>query len=313
MMWLQDYMMGVMREQWGLPVRRDQAEAVRESLARDRLLDTRLRPRQEGDRVIFAVIRELEGSVRAMFDERPEKPLLPSHEMVGGIAIMDERDLRAAARLLAARPSLHTVLLAGSKVEGTYRTRRFEILAGVPTTRTRYVEYGLRFEIDLAFAYFSARLSTERQRICSMAAPEERVLDMFSGVGPGAITLSRRVRGVVASELNPDAVLLMRWNLALNHAGNVIPVLSDAAHLAHLPWKFDRIVMNLPHDAYRFLPAAFALSRPGAVIHLHVIQASAGEFLPVITPFPVRAVDEHTVRSFSPGRWHVVYDIRCEK
>lgn len=312
-MWLQDYMMGVMREQWGLPVRRDRAEAVRESLARNRLLDTRLRPRQEGDQVIFAVVRELEDSVRAMFDERPAKPLLPPHEMVGGIAIMDERDSGAAARLLAARPSLHTVLYATSEVEGEYRTRRFEILAGVPTTNTRYVEYGLRFEIDLAVAYFSARLSTERQRICRMAAPDERVLDMFSGVGPGAISLSRRVRGVVASELNPDAVLLIRRNLVLNHAGNVIPVLSDAAHLAHLPWKFDRIVMNLPHDACRFLPAAVDLSRPGAVIHLHVIQASAGEFLPAIRLLPVVSVDEHTVRWYSPGRWHVVYDIKLEK
>ena len=89
---------------------------------------------------------------------------------------------------LRSRPSLHTVLFPLSEVEGEYRTRRFEVLAGEPTTRTTCTEYGNRLVIDLSLAYFSARLSTERQRIAGLMEEDECVLDMFAGIGPFAIS-----------------------------------------------------------------------------------------------------------------------------
>jgi tRNA (guanine37-N1)-methyltransferase len=224
---------------------------------------------------------------------------------------MQEPDREAAALLLGSRPSLHTVLYPESDVEGEYRTRRFTVLAGRDTTRTRYLEYHHRFTIDLSQAYFSARLSQERQRILAQVAPAELVLDMFAGVGPFAITLASRSRLVVASDTNPGAILLLEENVTRNRVTNVLGMLADASRLpAILPWRFDRVVMNLPLGGDRFLGAAFRLCRPGGIIHFYALQDDEGAHLMNIRQYPVSSVTERKVRTYSPGRWHAVYDIR---
>ena len=135
---------------------------------------------------------------------------------------MQDCDPAGAMNILASRPSLHSVLCAASEVSGEYRTREFKVLAGIPTTRTEVVEYGHRFTIDLSTAYFSARLSSERQRILERMGDNEIVLDMFGGVGPFAITLAARAALVVASDINPHAISLMLENLAQNRTNNVL-------------------------------------------------------------------------------------------
>ena len=93
---------------------------------------------------------------------------------------------------------------------------------------------------------------------------QELVLDMFAGVGPFAIALAPRASLVVAADLNPQAVLLMIENIRKNRARNVLPLLADARRLEMiLPWKFDRIVMNLPLAGTEFLPEAFRLVPAG--------------------------------------------------
>ena len=96
------------------------------------------------------------GGLRASF-EAHEKRVSPAarHELIGGIAVMQESDCAAAEALLASRPGIHTVLATTSDVQGEYRTREFEVLAGTPTTRTMVLEYGHRFTVDLSEAYFS--------------------------------------------------------------------------------------------------------------------------------------------------------------
>ncbi|MFA7562539.1 MAG: class I SAM-dependent methyltransferase family protein [Methanoculleus sp.] len=301
-------------EQWCLAVPRREAEGRRRQLLEEGLLDRRYRPRPEGDAVLLPVTEEVPGAVRREFEAVPEQVDLPRHELVGGIAIMQEDDPAGAERLLASRPSLHTVLFPTTAVEGEYRTRRFAVLAGAPTTRTRVTEYGHSFDVDLAHAYFSARLSTERQRVLEAMKEGERVLDMFAGVGPFAITLARKAGVVVAADLNPAAVHLLIENVALNRAKNVIPMLADAANLPRLGFSpFDRIVMNLPMAAPNFLPAAVALCRNGGTIHLYALQEEEGACLPRIREVTRGEVVERQVRTYSPGKWHAVYDITVEK
>ena len=189
----------------------------------------------------------------------PGREPLPRHELVGGIAILQDEDPGGAQKLLASRPSLHTVVFARGEVSGEYRTREFTVLAGKPTTRTEITEHGHRFAVDLAGAYFSARLSTERQRILVQVREGETILDMFAGVGPFAITLAARAEFVVASDHNPQAIGLMLENIAQNRSKNVLPMLADARWLGGiLPWKFDRIVMNLPLPGTEFYRKYFS-------------------------------------------------------
>ncbi len=296
--------------QWGIRVPARQGEERRQALIREGALDTSLKVLRDGDKLILPVFNQREGAERCEFEAHPGREPLPRHELVGGIAIMQDEDPEGAEKLLVSRPSLHTVVYAKGEVSGEYRTREFTVLAGLPITRTEVTEHGHRFTVDLSSAYFSARLSTERQRILAQVREKETILDMFAGVGPFAITLAARSGLVVACDLNPQAIELMLENIAQNRVKNVLPVLADARRLAGIvPWKFDRIVMNLPLAGTEFLADAFRLCRPGGLIHFYSLVSQEGEHAPRIRELGGNVLDERVVRSYSPGQWHAVYDI----
>jgi tRNA (guanine37-N1)-methyltransferase len=297
--------------QWGIRVPARQGEETRQALIREGALDVTLKLLHEESDLILPLTMEREGASWYEFEPHPGREVLPRHELVGGIAIMQDDDPDGAIALLASRPSLHTVVVAKGEVHGEYRTREFSVLAGVPTTRTSVTEHGHRFVVDLAGAYFSARLSTERQRILMFVQEGEQVLDMFAGVGPFAITLAERASVVVAADLNPKAIGLMLENLAVNRVGNVLPVLADARHLGRvLPWRFDRVVMNLPLSGTEFLPEAFRLCRPGGTIHCYSLVSAEGEHTARIEELGGTVLSERMVRSYSPGQYHAVYDVQ---
>jgi tRNA (guanine37-N1)-methyltransferase len=297
-------------EQWGVRVPARQGEEKRQALIREGALDVSLRVLRDGEMLILPVLSRCEGAERFRFEPHPGRETLPRHELVGGIAIMQENDPAGAEKILTSRPSLHTVVYAKGEVSGEYRTRELAILAGKPTTRTQVIEHGHRFTVDLSGAYFSARLSTERQRILAQVREDEVILDMFAGVGPFAVTLAARANLVVASDLNPQAVGLMLENIVQNRIRNILPMLADARRLTELiPWKFDRILMNLPLTGTEFLPEAFRLCRPGGTIHFYSLVAVGGEHTARIQELGGTVLSEREVRSYSPGMWHAVYDI----
>lgn len=300
-----------MVEQWGIRVPARQGEETRQALIREGALDTSLRVLRDGDMLILPLTAPRDGARQFAFEAHPGRDPLPRHELVGGIAILQEDDPAGAEKILISRPSLHTAIFAKGEVRGEYRTREFAILAGRPTTRTQVTEHGHRFTVDLAGAYFSARLSTERQHILHQVQDGEVILDMFAGVGPFAITLAAKAALVVAADLNPQAIELMLENLARNRVKNVLPVLADARRLKDiLPWKFDRIVMNLPLAGTKFLPDAFRLCRPGGTIHFYSLVSAEGEHTARIQELGGTVLSEREVRSYSPAQWHAVYDVR---
>jgi len=296
--------------QWGIRVPARQGEETRQALIREGALDGSLKVLRNGADLILPLLEEREGAEWFDFEPHPGREPLPRHELVGGIAIMQENDPAGAEVLLASRPSLHTVVFADGEVHGEYRTREFSILAGEPTTRTLVTEHGHVFAVDLAGAYFSARLSTERQRLLAQVQEGELVLDMFAGVGPFAITLAERASLVVASDLNPKAIALMLENLNKNRIKNVLPMLADARHLGRIfSWKFDRVVMNLPLAGTEFLPEAFRLVQPGGIIHFYSLVSAEREHAARICELGGAVIAERVVRSYSPAQWHAVYDI----
>lgn len=299
-------------EQWSVRVDKSRGEQIRRDLLRKGLLDLKLRIRADGDRLLLPVLSPVEGAGRDLFEPLEDRETPPRHELIGGIAIMQERDRAGARKLLISRPSLHTVLHPVSAVNGRHRVRHFEVLAGEETTMTTVTEYGRRFQIDLEHAYFSPRLAEERQRLLAAARAGECVLDMFAGVGPLSITLAEKARIVYATDINPEAVRLMVRNIRMNKAWNVVPLLADAMHLGFFgPCRFDRIVMNLPMSSPLFIDIARKLCRGGGTIHFYVLQSSDGEFMPFIRERGFRIAGERRVRSYSPGKWHAVYDIIC--
>lgn len=298
-------------EQWYISVDLKEGEGKRQELKELGLLDNSLRPRTHGNQLLIPVCREAKGAERGYFHQLLQRIDLPRHEMVGGIAILQEYDKEDAEMILRSRPSTHTVLVPEGAVEGEFRTRRFRVAAGVPTTSTRCTEYGIRLDVDLSVAYFSPRLANERNRVVSMAESGEVVLDMFAGVGPFALALSKKASVVWASDLNPSAVSLMIKNIRMNRIRNIIPLIADAGRLHRIirTGTFDRIIMNLPMDPLPFLKGAFELCRGGGTIHMYALQEREGGMLPHIRKFPYESICEHEVRSYSPAMHHAVYDI----
>lgn len=222
-----------------------------------------------------------------------ELVLLPrAFEVVGDIAIMElperleKKKKLIANALVNVQKNARVVLNKVGEVEGTFRVPKVEVILskprnfeGVPKkfipkelTETVYNESGCRYKIDVSKAYFSARLSGERERIASQVKNREKILCLFAGVGPFAILPAKRKNvTVVAVEINPDAVAHMRENIEMNKVTDKVEaILGDVAEvLPTMRGKFDRIIMPAPKNAADFLELALSKAKKGAVIHLY--------------------------------------------
>ncbi|MCX8153164.1 MAG: methyltransferase, partial [Candidatus Bathyarchaeota archaeon] len=158
---------------------------------------------------------------------------------------------------------------------GTYRLREFKVIAGEHKTTTVHKEYGCKYHVDIAKAYFSPRLSQEHYRVASLVSKNEVVVDLFSGVGPFAVLIAKKndEAKVYAVDINPDAVALLKRNIRLNRVENrVIPIQGDAKQVIEkqLAGIADRVIMNLPEKAIGYVDVACkALKDAGGIIHFY--------------------------------------------
>jgi tRNA (guanine37-N1)-methyltransferase len=260
----------------------------------------------------------------------------PSYERLGDLVIVDEddpgraRDL-AEAIIESALP-VRAVLNRASKIQGEKRVREWEVLvdttsddreSGRGPTETVHREFGCEFALDLATVYFSPRLATERHRVAEQVTADERVFDMFAGVGPYAVPIARRGAEVVATDINETAIGYLRENAERNGVGErVTATCGDVRDVAidYEGWA-DRVVMNLPHSADEFLETAVALAGESCLLHYYDIQSEADPYGP--GERAIRAAAEpacevsvetrRTVRSYAPHEHNVVLDVRLER
>ncbi|NJE48586.1 class I SAM-dependent methyltransferase family protein [Thermococcus sp. 9N3] len=322
-----------------------EAEKVRRKLIELGVLAKGYAVRREGEFVLFPVTREVEGFelVEAEFErleKRPHsyrevvdvpddvRPLLPSSfDIIGDIAVIElPEELMPYRRaigeaILKVHRHIRAVFAKGSKVEGEYRVRELIHLAGEKRTETLHRENGIRLRLDVAKVYFSPRLATERMRIFKKAKSGEVVFDMFTGVGPYSILLARKAKLVFACDLNPWAVRYLEENIRLNKASNVVPILGDVRKVAG-KLRADRVVMNLPKFADRFLKEAMLSVRNGGVVHYYGfgpeedlysehearIKAVAREL-----GFSVEFLERRKVRPYAPRQFNIAIDFRVLK
>ena len=245
----------------------------------------------------------------------------PSYERLGEIVLLHEDDVERARRIATAVMDsslpVATVANRASKVTGEFRTRDWAVLAGDGTT-TVHREYGCSFALDIAEVYFSPRLATERHRVTQQVDADERVVDMFAGVGPFAIPAAKRGADVVGIDLNPVAVEYLRENARRNDvAERVTAIEGDVREVAGDDTRADRIVMNLPHSADAFLDTAVALASDDCTIHYYDIQHEDDPFGPgerairaAAEGYEVTVETRRTVRSYAPHEQNVCLDVR---
>lgn len=197
-------------------------------------------------------------------------------------------------------------------VAGPFRVRSLVPLVGESRTSTTHQEFGARFNVDLAKAYFSPRLANEHDRIARLAGPEEVVVDATAGVGPFAVLIARqhRVAKVHAFDLNPDAVDLLRANVKESRVESLVDIRQgDAKALIPTVAGPHRVIINLPHGGEDILSVAAKQVAAGGTLHYYRIidEASSAEApqrwaegLSKSSGRRVRALESHVVHAYSP-------------
>jgi len=283
-------------------VPKEQGESVRNRLVSSDLLNLEARIGQDGDHLLIPILSdsfegyetvnaELEATERRETDYRnlanvPEelKGALPSSfDVIGDIAIVKIPDELISCAdtigdaLLKATPSIRSVMLDRG-VKGEFRVRDVTPISGSGRTETIHKEFGVTMAVDPGKVYFNPRLSTERMRIALMVKDGETVIDMFAGVAPFSLVISKHSKASViyAVDVNGDAVEYMERNIKMNKASNIVPICGDAREVIKGLPPADRIIMNLPHMADSFLSDALANLRKGGTAHVHKIMDRDG-------------------------------------
>ena len=250
----------------------------------------------------------------------------PSYERVGDVVVVDEDDPdradRVATAVVESDLPVDAVLDRASKVKGQERVRDWEVLAG-NGTETVHREYGCEYLVDLAEAFFSPRLATERHRVAEQVEAGEHAFDMFAGVGPFVVPFARRGATVVGADVNPEAIAYLRENASRNGvAERVTAIEGDVREVVpdYGGWA-DRVVMNLPHSADEFLDTAVLLASEEAVIHYYDIQHEEDPFGPgeaairraAEPDYEATVETRRRVRSYAPHEVNVCLDVRLTR
>lgn len=262
----------------------------------------------------------------------PDDVVVPTgFEMVGHIAHLNLSYEHAPYKKLIAqvvldknKSKIKTVVNKVDAIQNEYRTMELEVLAGNHSLSTMVIENGIRFMVDLKAVYWNSKLAGERQRLVGCFCETDVVCDVFSGVGPIAISAAKKVKYVYANDLNPTAVEYLERNIVLNKLDKKIEVSNmDGRRFIQSIFGKSRtksvtqVVMNLPKDAAGFLDCFRGIFSKGLKdscctlpkIHLYGFsKAENPEFdlherINLALCETVEEVEMHRVRLVAPGKW----------
>ena len=258
--------------------------------------------------------------------------LISAFDQIGDIIIVRIPDSLLSKKKIIGETLLNevkvvkSVFYQASDVEGDFRTRDLEILAGEDNTETEYKEFGCRFTVDVQNAFFSPRLSTERERIADLVQDGEVINNMFAGVGMFSVMAAKKKKCTVYSlDINPTASKLCEKNIKLNKlAGKVISINGDASRIIkeQLVNKADRTLMLLPERSDEFLESAINTTKNGGIIHyyshIHADKKSeAGklseEHYLQVSPVKSEILGSKIVRAVGPRYYQTVVDVKISK
>ena len=274
----------------------------------------------------------LKKSLESILSPKESEELISAFDQIGEIIIVRIPDSLLPKKniigeaLLKDVKIVRSVFYQASAVEGDFRTRNLEVIAGEDNTETEYREFGCKFIVDVQNAFFSPRLSTERDRIANLIQEGEVMTNMFAGVGMFSIIAAKKKKCAVYSlDINPVASNLCERNIKLNKlAGEVISISGDARQIINeqLENKSDRTLMLLPERSDEFLESAIKTTKNGGIIHyyshIHADKKSdAGklseEHYLQVSPVKSEILGSKIVRPVGPRYYQTVVDVRISK
>jgi tRNA (guanine37-N1)-methyltransferase len=274
----------------------------------------------------------LKKALEDVLSEKESNELISAFDQIGEIIIVRIPDSLLSKKKIIGKALLddvkivRSVFYQASAVSGDFRTRDLEILAGEDNTETEYKEFGCRFTVDVKNAFFSPRLSTERDRIANLIQNGEVMTNMFAGIGMFSIMAAKKKKCTVYSlDINPVASKLCETNIGLNKlAGNIISINGDASEIIkeQLMNKSDRTLMLLPERSDEFLESAIDTTKDGGIIHyyshIHADKKTeAGklseEHYLKVTPVKSEILHSKIVRAVGPRYYQTVVDVKISK
>ena len=274
----------------------------------------------------------LKKALENILSEEESEELFSSFDQIGKIIVLRIPDSLKSKKkiigetLLDKVKTTRSVFYQSSPVEGEFRTRNLEILAGEDNTETEYKESGCRFLVDVEKAFFSPRLSTERERISRLTSDGEIMINMFGGVGMFSVLAAKMKNCTVYNiDINPDASLLCEKNIKLNKLkGNVISLNGDATKVIEnkLQNLADRVLMLLPEKSDEFLDVATLAIKNNGIIHYYShIHADKKQDAPklseqhylTIAKNRSEILNSRIVRPVGPRFYQTVVDVKIEK
>ncbi len=270
--------------------------------------------------------------LQGVLTEKESEELFSAFDQIGDIIIVRIPDSLVSKKkiigetLLDQVKTANSVFYQSSAVEGDFRTRNLELIAGNDKTETEYKEYGCRFIVDVEKAFFSPRLSTERERITSLVKDGEVIINMFGGVGMFSIMAAKKKKCTVFNiDINPVASQLCEKNVERNKLmGNIISINGDAAQIirSQLENKGDRTLMLLPERSDEFLDSALLATKNSGFIHYYShIHAEIKSDAPKLSEqhyLSISSVDSKIlnskiVRAVGPRYYQTVVDVQIKK
>jgi len=274
----------------------------------------------------------LKKSLEGILTNKESEELISAFDQIGDIIIVRIPDTLLSKKKLIGETLLKEVKIVksvfyqASPVEGHFRTRNLEILAGEDKTETEYTEFGCKFAVDVANAFFSPRLSTERERIANLIQGGETIVNMFAGVGMFSIMAAKKKKCTVYSiDINPIASKLCEKNIGFNKLlGKVISINGEASKIIEesLQNKSDRTLMLLPERSDEFLNSAIKTTIDGGIIHyyshIHADKKSSAAELSEkhyldVTPVKSEILKSKIVRPVGPRFYQTVVDVKISK
>ena len=267
-----------------------------------------------------------------VLSEKENEQLISAFDQIGDIIIVRIPDSLVSKKqvigktLLEQISTANSVFYQSSPVEGDFRTRQLEVIAGEDKTQTEYKENGCKFIVDVEKAFFSPRLSTERERIAGLVKEGEVIINMFGGVGMFSLLAAKNTACTVYNiDLNPVAAQLCKENTQINKLkGEVISLNGDATQVINeqLVGMADRILMLLPERSDEFLDSALLGLKNNGIIHYYshmhadkkqdAAKLSEEHFLSV-NKTSAEIISSRNVRPVGPRFYQTVVDVKISK
>ena len=267
-----------------------------------------------------------------VFSEKESEQLISAFDQIGDIIIVRIPDSLVSKKEIIGKTLLEQVSTANSifyqssPVEGDFRTRQLEVIGGEDKTQTEYKENGCRFIVDVEKAFFSPRLSTERERIAGLVKEGEVIINMFGGVGMFSLLVAKETACTVYNiDINPVAAQLCKENVQINKLkGEVISLNGDATQIINeqLAGKADRVLMLLPERSDEFLDSALnGLKKKGTIHYYSHMHADKKQDAPKLSEEHFLSVNKtnaeiitsRNVRPVGPRFYQTVVDVKISK